>query len=105
HLTRFMDIGAGPYPAQNRPSLVADRQRAAQRPAIFPAMMSKAIFVLVRLAGFEGAAPQGPDALLVVGVDHTRPAVALGFPFCSAREIIPAGVEIVVVAIGRRRPD
>ena len=100
----FVNIGAGTDPADVCAVGVLERQRATDRPAVGAAGVAQAIFDLIGLAGSEAMAPALPRALLIVGVEHTVPFLAVGRAVGHAGKFIPAAVVIVVEAVGKRRP-
>ena len=105
HQFLFVNVGAGADPAGDLAVGIADRQGTAQRPAIFAAMMAQAIFDLIGFAGDEAGAPTAPGALLIVGMEHAAPPIAIGRASGRAGIFIPAGVIIIMKAIRQRRPD
>ena len=105
HQFLFVDIGAGADPAGNDALAIADRQGAAQRPAIFAAMVAQAIFDLIGFAGDQAGAPAAPGAFLIVGMEDTAPPFAIGRARRRAGIFIPARIIIVMIAVGQRRPD
>eukprot|EP01035_Chromulina_nebulosa_P005643 gene5643-7659_t len=74
----LMDVGAGSEPACDRAVAVADRQCPAQHPAIGPVGVAQAIFDLIGFAGRQRMTPHRPGALLVLGVEHAAPPLAIG---------------------------
>ena len=60
HELLFVDLGARAHPAHDRARRVADRQRAAERPAVFAAAVAQAILDLVGLAGLRGCGANAP---------------------------------------------
>src|SRR5690606_30567537 len=48
--------------------------------------------------------PGLPGPLPVVGVEHRLPVFAIGRTRRRTGELVPASIEIIVVAIGKRRP-
>src|SRR5690606_19544692 len=99
-----LDVGAGPDPAHDLSLGIAHRHRAAQGPSVFAAMMTQAILDLVRLAGRQAMTPGLPGPLPVAGVEHRLPVFAIGRTRRRTGELVPASIEIIVVAIGKRRP-
>ena len=105
HQPLFVDIGAGADPANDLTFGAADRQSAAQGPAILAAMMPQPIFDLIGLAGFQAVAPPAPSRFLIVRVEHAVPGGTVRRPDRNAGIFIPARVVIIVIAVRERRPD
>ena len=84
---------------------VADRLRLAQYPAILAGTMAQTVFDLVMVAGIERTLPPGGGARLIVGMEDAVPRRPVGRSRGYAGIFIPPVVEIIVVAIGQRRPD
>ena len=100
----LMDIGAGSDPADDLALGIAQRERAAQGPAIFAAMVAQPVVHLIGFAGGQRMPPDAPRMVLVVGMEHTIPALAIGRSGGNAGELVPASIIIVVITIGQGRP-
>ena len=105
HHLLFVNVGAGADPADDDAIGIADRQGAAQRPAIIAAMMAQPIFDFIRLAGRQAVAPASPGPVLIVGMEHAAPAGAVGRSGRDAGIVVPAGIIIIMIAVRQRRPD
>jgi hypothetical protein len=104
HQFSLVDFGAGAHPAHDGAVRIADGLRAPERPAVFAAAVTQAVFDFVGLARLQAVAPSRPCARLVVGVEHPVPAFAVGGPFRDAGERIPLAVVVIVEAVGQSRP-
>ena len=104
-LLEVVDVGAGAEPARDPAVLAAHAMGPPDDPAIAPRTVPQPVFDAVRLAGFHAAHPGLAGAFLVVGVEHVLPARPVGRSGRRAREVIPAVVEVVVVAVRQGGPD
>ncbi len=103
-LLGVVDVGASADPADDLTLFVAHRHRTAERPTIVAAVVAQPIFDFIWLAGSETVSPFGPRAVLVVRVKHAVPRFPVGRAVRHTGELIPAGIEIIVIAVGQRRP-
>lgn len=81
----LVDIGAGTYPASDCSGLAAHRQRPAQRPAVLARPVTQPVLDLIGLASVQAVAPDLPGLVLVFGVEHAVPIVAVGRALAAPR--------------------
>ena len=101
---QILDIGAGAEPARDLPGFIPDRRGPTEGPAIDAIGAPQPVFDLVQVSGFERMPPGGPGALLILGVEHAVPALAVGRPGRRPGELVPAGVVVVVEPVRQGRP-
>ena len=102
----IVDVGAGPEPAFDPPGLVANRQGAAEPPAVAAGCaILEAIFDLERFSRANRRIPGVQGPLHVVGMEDRRPALVAGLALREVGVFVPAAVEVVEVAVGPGRPD
>src|SRR4051794_36917906 len=77
-LDDVLDVRAGSVPAHDPTFVVPHALRAADHPAVRAGAVPQPILDVVGLARLQAAPPKCPGALLIVGVEHAVPRLAVG---------------------------